>query len=76
MTPKLRDRITVDPTICFGRPCIKGTRIWVSVLIDQLAEGATAQEILQDYPQLAELDLQAALSFAADNVRYREVELP
>ena len=43
-------RIAVDPQVCSGKPCIRGTRIWVSLLLDFLASGASIEEILEDYP--------------------------
>lgn len=50
MNPLLK-RITVDPNICFGKPCIRGTRIWVSLTLDFLASGMTIEEILAEYPR-------------------------
>jgi uncharacterized protein (DUF433 family) len=47
---QLLSRISVDPRICFGKPCVRGTRIWVSLLLDFLASGATIEEILDQYP--------------------------
>jgi len=47
---KWRDRITADPSVCHGKACIKGTRIMVSVILDNLAEGVNEQEILKNYP--------------------------
>jgi uncharacterized protein (DUF433 family) len=49
----LLERISVDPQVCFGKPCVRGTRIWVSLLLDFLASGASMTEILEQYPQLA-----------------------
>ncbi len=48
----LLDRISIDPNVCFGKPCIKGTRIWVSLILDFLASGDTEQDILGNYPDL------------------------
>ncbi|MEW6250379.1 MAG: DUF433 domain-containing protein [Planctomycetota bacterium] len=59
------DRITFDPHILGGRACIRGTRIPVSVLVKQIAHGATRDEVLADYPDLEPEDLQAALEYAA-----------
>jgi len=61
MNPLLQ-RISVDPNVCFGKPCIRGTRIWVSLILDFLANGTTTQEILAEYPQLTEEDIRAARS--------------
>ncbi|MBC7226857.1 MAG: DUF433 domain-containing protein [Thermoflexales bacterium] len=65
---ELLDRIVIDPNICHGRPCIKGTRVMVSVILDSLAEGATPEEILKDYPTLQLEDIQAALAYAEANL--------
>jgi len=56
-------RIAVDPQVCFGKPCIRGTRIWVSLLLDFLASGATIEEILENYPQLKREDVLAAIAY-------------
>ena len=68
---KLLARISVDPNVCFGRPCIRGTRIWVSLIVDNLAEGITEEELLQAYPQLKPEDIRAALCYAAEMTRER-----
>ncbi|MDD3717384.1 MAG: DUF433 domain-containing protein [Actinomycetota bacterium] len=62
---KLLDRIIVDPGICHGQACIKGTRIPVSVILDCLAEGMSEKEILKEYPALAAQDIKAAIEYAA-----------
>ena len=59
------DRITVDPAVCGGRPCIRGLRIRVKDVLDLLAAGATHDEILADYPYLESDDIAAVLEFAA-----------
>jgi uncharacterized protein (DUF433 family) len=59
------DRITSDQTICHGKACIRGTRIMVSVILDNLAAGVSEAEILQNYPSLQPGDLQAVLEYAA-----------
>jgi uncharacterized protein (DUF433 family) len=61
-----KDRISVDPNICHGKVCIKGTRIMVSVILDNLAAGESVDVILQSYPTLKADDIQAALSYAAE----------
>ena len=63
--PRKQNRITSNPDICGGRPCIRGLRIRVSDILDMLAGGATRKEILQDYPYLEDEDITAALEFAA-----------
>jgi uncharacterized protein (DUF433 family) len=60
-----QDRISIDPRVCHGKPCIKGTRIMVSILLDYLKAGESVKEILAQYPTLAEADVYAALAYAA-----------
>ena len=62
---ELLNRISIDPKVCFGKPCIRGHRIWVSLILDMLASGATQVEILEDYPGLAAEDIQACIAYAA-----------
>ena len=64
MNPLL-ERISIDPRVCFGKPCIRGTRIWVSLILDFLASGSTVAEVLEDYPYLTEEDIRAAIAFGA-----------
>ena len=71
-----RKRISIDPRVCFGKPCIKGTRIWVSLIVDNLAAGSTEEEILEAYPSLTRDDIRAALAFAAEMARERYVDIP
>lgn len=75
MNPLLK-RISIDPNVCFGRPCIQGTRIWVSLILDFLASGMTVEEILAEYPHLQVEDIQAALAYGAEMARERYVEIP
>jgi len=70
-----RDRISVDPNICHGQVCIKGTRIMVSVILDNLAEGESIESITKGYHLDAE-DVEAALHYAAELARDRVVSLP
>ena len=72
----LLNRISVDPRICGGKPCVRGTRIWVSLLLDFLASGSSMEEILGEYPQLAREDLLAAIAYGAEMSRERFVDLP
>lgn len=65
------DHITVDPSICHGKPCIRGTRIMVWQVLQLLANGDTADDILAAYPALAREDIQACLTFAAEMARER-----
>ena len=69
-------RISVDPQICFGKPCIRGTRIWVSLLLDILASGSSIEEILEQYPQLKRDDILAVIAYGAEMSRERYVDLP
>lgn len=62
---ELLQRISIDPAVCFGKPCIRGTRIWVSLLLDFLAAGATIEELLADYPHLQREDVLAAVAYGA-----------
>jgi uncharacterized protein (DUF433 family) len=71
-----RDRISVDPKVCHGKVCIKGTRIMVSVVLDNLAAGESVDAILRSYPTLKTDDIQAALGYAAELARERIVALP
>jgi uncharacterized protein (DUF433 family) len=72
----LLSRISVDPRVCFGRPCIRGSRIRVSLILDFLAAGRTAEEILADSPHLVEADIRACIACAAAVMRDRFVDLP
>ena len=65
----------MNPDICFGKPCVRGTRIWVSLILDFLASGATIEEILADYPQLKHEDILAAIAYGAEMSRERFVDL-
>lgn len=68
-----RDSVSVDGEICHGKICIKGTRIMVSVILDNLAAGVAKEEILKSYPSLQEKDIQAALEYAAELAREKIV---
>lgn len=72
----LLQRISVDPNVCFGKPCIRGTRIWISLLLDFLANGMTVDEILAEYPHLTEEDIRAAIAYGAEMSRERFVDIP
>ena len=72
---ELLERIIVDPAIAFGKPCIRGTRIWVSLIMDNLAAGASAAEILSAYPSLEKDYIRAAMTYAAELARDRYVDL-
>jgi uncharacterized protein (DUF433 family) len=64
-----RDRISVDPAVRSGRPCIKGTRVTVYDVLEYLAGGMTEEEILRDFPDLTREDIRATLAFAAARER-------
>ena len=70
------DRISIDPNVCFGKPCIRGTRIWVSLILDFLANGQTTEQILEAYPQLAVEDIRAAIAYGAEVARERVIPVP
>ena len=72
---QLLKRISVDPNVCFGKPCIRGTRIWVSLIVDNLAEGISPAELVAAYPQLTADDIRAALAYAAEMTRERVIPL-
>jgi uncharacterized protein (DUF433 family) len=65
--------ITVDPTICHGKACIKGTRIMVSVVLDNLAAGLSINEIIKSYPSLTKESIQATIAYAAELSKERTV---
>jgi uncharacterized protein (DUF433 family) len=65
-----RDRITIEPGKCGGKPCIRGLRITVYDVLDQLAAGMSPQEIVEDFLELEIADIQACLAFAADRERH------
>ena len=74
---ELLKRISVNPNICFGKPCIKGTRIWVSLILDFLATGSSMEEILEAYPHIERLDIRACIAYGAamSHEHFVEVEL-
>jgi uncharacterized protein (DUF433 family) len=65
--------ITIDPEICFGKPCIKETRICVGDILSWLSAGMTTSEIIEDYPELQEIHIRAALAFAASRDKITKV---
>jgi uncharacterized protein (DUF433 family) len=71
----LLSRISVDPEVCFGKPCIRGHRIWVSLILDLLADGMTVREILEEYPGITEEDVRACIAYGAEMSRERYVEV-
>ena len=63
---ELLQRISIDPHTCGGKPCIRGTRIYIAIILDGLAEGLTPEQIIDHYPQLTMDDIHAALAYAAE----------
>lgn len=66
---ELLKRITADPSICGGKPCIRGTRINIAVVLDALAEGLSHEEIISHFPSLTEEDIRAAIAYGAELAR-------
>jgi uncharacterized protein (DUF433 family) len=71
-----RERISVNPAVCHGKACIRGTRVMVSVIIDNMAAGVSRDEIRSSYPALTPADIDAALAYAAELTREGTVDLP
>lgn len=72
----LLERISIDPNVCFGKPCIRGHRIWVSLILDFLASGMSMQDILNDYPGLEMEDILACIAYGAEMSRERYIDIP
>ena len=72
----LLDRIGIDPHVCGGKPCIKGTRIWVSLVLDLLASGMSEADVRREYPQLTHQDILAAIAYGAEAARDRVIPVP
>lgn len=66
---KLLERVSVDPRICFGKPCIRGHRIWVSFILGLLSLSLSLEEVLEEYPQLAREDILACVAYGAEMSR-------
>ena len=73
---ELLSRISIDPKVCFGKPCIRGHRIWVSLILDLLAGGWSTEQVLSEYPGLTKDDVLACIAYGAEMSRERYVELP
>ncbi len=73
---ELLHRIVIDPEICFGKPCIRGHRIWVSMILDLLASGESVQAVLDNYPGLEEADVLACIAYGAEMAREHFVDVP
>jgi uncharacterized protein (DUF433 family) len=72
---ELLSRISIDPQVCFGKPCIKGRRIWVTLVLDLLASGMKAEHIMGEYG-LQEEDILACIAYGAEMSRSRYVDIP
>jgi uncharacterized protein (DUF433 family) len=72
----LLDRISIDPAVCGGKPCIRGTRIWVSLILDLLASGMSEGALLAEYPGLTHDDVLAAIAYGAEAARDRVIPVP
>jgi uncharacterized protein (DUF433 family) len=70
-----RERVSVDPGVCHGKACIRGTRVMVFVILDNIAAGVERAEILASYPSLEADDIRAALAYAAELAREGTIEL-
>jgi len=68
---ELLKRIAVDPKVCHGKPCFRGTRVMLSIVLDSLAEGSTPEEILAEFPSLDREDIQAASAYIEERTTSR-----
>ncbi len=73
---ELLQRISISPNICFGKPCIRGHRIWVSLILDLLAAGTSIEEILDQYPGVTREDVLACIAYGSEMSRERYVDIP
>ena len=69
----LLQRIATDPNVCFGKPCIRGHRVWVSLVLDLLADGLDVEAVLRDFPGIERDDVLACIAFAAELARERTI---
>ena len=76
MTQEFLSRISIRPDVCFGKPCISGHRIWVSLILDRLAAGETIDELLQDYSGIEKEDILACIAYGAEMSRNVFADLP
>lgn len=73
---QLLQRIWIDPKRCFGKPCIRGHRIWVSLILDLLADGMTEAEVIEHYPGLEHADILACIAYGSEMARERYIDIP
>ncbi|TLY17346.1 MAG: DUF433 domain-containing protein [Deltaproteobacteria bacterium] len=71
----ITDRIEINPKVMMGKPVIRGTRVPVELILRKLSEGATEDNLLEAYPRLTRVDIQAAIGYAADTVAHEETVL-
>jgi uncharacterized protein (DUF433 family) len=72
---ELLARISTDPAVCFGRPCIKGHRIWVSLVLDLLASGWSVEQVVENYPGIQKEDVLACIAYGAEMSRERYITI-
>jgi uncharacterized protein (DUF433 family) len=72
---ELLNRISINPQVCFGKPCIKGRRIWVSLVLDFLASGMSVEEVMEEY-DLTREDVLACIAYGAEMSRERYIDIP
>lgn len=68
-----KDRVSIDPQVRHGEPCVRGTRVPIAVIVGSLADGLSEEEIRREYPQLTPDDIRAALAYAAEALRFETV---
>ncbi|NCO34237.1 MAG: DUF433 domain-containing protein [Armatimonadetes bacterium] len=73
---EIAKHITIDPAVCFGKAVIRGTRIWVALIVDNLAAGVTEEELIESYPQISREQIRACLAYAAEMTRERVIPVP
>lgn len=72
---ELLSRISINPNVCFGKPCIRGRRIWVSLILDLLAEGMSIENLIKEY-EISEEDIRACIAYGAEMSRERYIPIP
>ena len=72
----LLDRISIDSAVCGGKPCVRGTRIWVALILDLLSDGMSEAQLRAEYPELTHDDILAAIAYGAEASRERIIPLP
>lgn len=73
---ELLSRISINPNICFGKPCIRGHRLWVSLILDCLASDWTIPDLLEHYPGIEKADVLACIAYGAEMARERYFDMP